>query len=237
MLRRFLKTGIFSIFIGSICVFPASAKDLTVVGWGGVIQDAFRKAYFVPYEKAGFGTIQEDTTNGGLAKIEAMVATNSTSWDVVQFPKDELFLACEQGLLEDLTALQSNLVGSLLEEATESPCGIGTLAWSLIIAYDKDKVSSPPEGWSDFFDIEKIPGKRGLRKSARLTLEVALMADGVQPKDVYAELGTEEGFQRALEKLDTIKDHIVWWESGAQPLEWLASGEVVMTSAYSGRVR
>jgi putative spermidine/putrescine transport system substrate-binding protein len=28
----------------------------------------------------------------------------------------------------------------------------------------------------------------------------------------------------------------VWWESGAQPLQFLASGEVAMTSAYNGRI-
>lgn len=228
--------GVVSLIIGALSVSNAMAKDLTVVGWGGVIQDAFRDAYFVPYEEEGLGKIQEDTTNGGLAKIEAMVATSSTSWDVVQFPKDELYLACEQGLLEDLTDLQESLEGQLLAEAYESPCGVGTLAWSLVMAYDKDKITDAPESWADFFDVDTFPGKRGLRKGARLTLEVALMADGVKPDDVYDVLGTEEGLQQALDKLESIKDHIVWWESGAQPLEWLASGEVVMTAAYSGRV-
>lgn len=235
MFIRTLKVSTLAVCLMGVSL-SASAKDLTVVGWGGVIQDAFRDAYFTPYQEAGLGSIQEDTTNGGLAKISAMVATDSVTWDVVQFPKDELLLACDEGLLEDLTDLQDEIGDALLPEATEPECGIGTLGWSLILAYDKDKISAAPTGWSDFFDVEKFPGKRGLRKGARLTLEVALMADGVQPDEVYSLLGTEEGFQRALNKLDSISDHIVWWESGAQPLEWLASGEVVMTAAYSGRV-
>ena len=217
MLPRFLKLGLIVLGASTAFNINAAQKDLTVVGWGGVIQDAFRKAYFVPYQEAGLGTVQEDTTNGGLAKISAMVATNSVSWDVVQFPKDELLLACDEGLLQDLTELQEQLEDQLLPEATEPECGIGTLAWSLVLAYDKGKVASEPNGWKDFFDVEKFPGKRGLRKSARLTLEVALMADGVEPKDVYSTLATEEGFDRAINKLESIKDHIVWWESGAQP--------------------
>ena len=41
---------------------------------------------------------------------------------------------------------------------------------------------------------------------------------------------------RAFAKLDTIKDDVVWWEAGAQPPQLLADGEVVMTTAYNGRI-
>ena len=36
--------------------------------------------------------------------------------------------------------------------------------------------------------------------------------------------------------MDEIKANLLWWESGAQPLQYLASGEVVMASAFNGRV-
>ena len=49
-------------------------------------------------------------------------------------------------------------------------------------------------------------------------------------------LSTPEGVDRAFKKLDTIKKDIVWWEAGAQPPELLANGEVVMTSAWNGRI-
>jgi putative spermidine/putrescine transport system substrate-binding protein len=41
---------------------------------------------------------------------------------------------------------------------------------------------------------------------------------------------------RAFKKLDTIKSSVVWWTAGAQPPQLLASGEVVMTSVYHGRI-
>jgi len=41
---------------------------------------------------------------------------------------------------------------------------------------------------------------------------------------------------RALAKLDTIKNEIVWWEAGAQPPQLLADGEVTFTTAYNGRI-
>ena len=83
---------------------------------------------------------------------------------------------------------------------------------------------------ADFFDIEKFPGKRGMRKLGKAMLEMALMGDGVPAAEVYDLLGTEEGVQRAFAKLDTIKDHVVWWEAGAQPPQLLADGEVSMTT-------
>ena len=42
--------------------------------------------------------------------------------------------------------------------------------------------------------------------------------------------------QRALAKLDTIKDEVIWWSAGADTPQLLADGEVVMGSAYNGRL-
>jgi len=75
-----------------------------------------------------------------------------------------------------------------------------------------------------------------LRKTAKFSLEIALLADGVPPGQVYKLLSTPQGRDRAFKKLDEIKPHVQWWEAGSQPPQWLASGDVVMTSAYNGRI-
>ena len=75
-----------------------------------------------------------------------------------------------------------------------------------------------------------------MRKNIHPTLEWALMADGVAAADVYKVLGTAEGVDRAFRKLDTIKKDIIWWSAGAQPPQLLASGEVVMTHSWHGRI-
>ena len=54
--------------------------------------------------------------------------------------------------------------------------------------------------------------------------------------EVYTVLATREGVDRAFRKLDTIKKDVVWWEAGAQAPQLLASGEVVMTTAWNGRI-
>jgi putative spermidine/putrescine transport system substrate-binding protein len=89
---------------------------------------------------------------------------------------------------------------------------------------------------ADFFNVKKFPGKRGMRKNPKANLEFALIADGVPTDEVYDVLSTEEGKNRAFAKLNSIKDHVVWWEAGAQPPQLLADGEVAMTTAYNGRL-
>ena len=86
------------------------------------------------------------------------------------------------------------------------------------------------------FDLEKIPGKRSLEKKPLANIEWALLADGVALEDVYDMLSTPEGVDRAYAKLDTIKSQVVWWAKGAVPVQLLADGEVVIASAYNGRL-
>ena len=62
------------------------------------------------------------------------------------------------------------------------------------------------------------------------------MADGVKPEDVYKVLATKAGADRAFNKLTQLKSSIQWWEAGAQPPQFLVAGDVVMASAYNGRI-
>jgi len=104
------------------------------------------------------------------------------------------------------------------------------------VAFNTENNATAPDSIDDFFNTADFPGKRGLRKSAKATLEMALMGDGVPASEVYDLLETDEGVDRAFAVLDRIKDDIVWWEAGAQPPQLLADGEVTMSTAYNGRI-
>lgn len=221
--------------LGLLGAAPAMADELTVITFGGANKDAQVKAFFKPWEAAGKGKVIVGEHNGELAKVKAMVDTNSVTWNLVEVESPELARGCDEGLFEELDPA---LFGSEDDyvPGTITACGMGFFVWSTVLAYNADKLKTAPTSWVDFWDIEKIPGKRGLRKGAKYTLEFALMADGVAPKDVYGVLATQEGQDRAFRKLDQIKPHIQWWEAGAQPPQFLASGDVVMSSAYNGRI-
>jgi len=63
-----------------------------------------------------------------------------------------------------------------------------------------------------------------------------MMALGVAHEDVYAELDSEEGIERALDKIRELKPNIdVFWSSGAQHAQLMKDGEVDMTTGWNGR--
>ena len=101
------------------------------------------------------------------------------------------------------------------------------------MAYNADKLKTAPTSWADFWDTKKFPGKRGLRKGAKYTLEFALMADGVAREDVYPLLETDEGVDRAFDKMDGIRSGLQLWSSGREPVRMLNSGDVAMSMIWA----
>ncbi len=221
--------------LGIASVGAVEARDLTVVSWGGSYQDAQRTIFFEPFAEKIGQPVLDESWDGGIGVIAARVAGGTPNWDVVQVEAEELELGCFDGMYEpiDWDALGGR---DKFLDAAVSDCGVGAIVWSTALSYDASRLETAPTSWADFWDTDAFPGKRGLRRGPKYALEFALMADGVAAEEVYDVLRTPEGVDRAFAKLDELKGDIVWWESGAQPLQLLGSGEVVMTSAYNGRI-
>lgn len=214
----------------------ASAKDLTIAGWGGSYQAAQRAALFEPFADNVGIKIIEDQHNGDIARLKAMVQAGSVTWDVVSMYKFSVIQGCDEGILEPLDSTVYGNKDDYMPGALH-PCGVASDIFANIIAYDQDRMgANPPTTLADFFDVQKYPGKRGLKRAPQGNLEFALLADGVEPAEVYNVLATKEGQDRAFSVLDRIRLHVVWWQAGAQPPQLLADGEVVMTTAYNGRI-
>lgn len=239
-----LKTLTASILaVGLFGAATANAGDLTVVSWGGAYTKSQVEAYHKPWIAETGHTVKSEDYNGGIAEIKAQVEAKNVSWDIVDVELSDAVRACDEGLLEtiDHSKLPAGADGTPATEdfikGTLYECAVANIVWSTIFAYDKSKIKeNGPTTMADFFDLKKFPGKRGLRKGAKVNLEFALMADGVPAKYVYSVLQSESGVDAAFAKLDTIKDSVVWWEAGAQPPQLLADGEVTMTTAYNGRI-
>ena len=238
-MTRLWRIGAFSMPGGALLALaagPALGADLTVTSFGGAYQDAQREVYFEPFKEETGIDLVEDVWNGGVGTIRAKVEGGGQEWDVVQVEADELVIGCEEGLYDPIDWEAIGGKDQFIDAAVHD-CGVGTIVWSTVLAYDGDKITEdPPQSWADFWDTEKYPGKRGLRRHPKYTLEFALMADGVPPEQVYEVLRTPEGVDRAFAKLDEIKNDIIWWEAGAQAPQLLASGEVIMTNAWNGRI-
>lgn len=218
------------------CGNSEATRPLTVVGWGGSSQAAHRQAYWQSFSQSTGIPLREDSWHGGLGVIRTKVLGGDTSWDVVQVETEELILGCEEGLLEPLE--WSTLGGrDAFIPAAVHDCGVGAMHWSYLIGYDGDRIrGAGPRNWADFFDVRRFPGRRGMRRTPKYSLEIALMADGVPTSQVYSVLRTPAGIDRAFAKLDQIKPHVVWWSSISQVPDLLGSGEVAMSVTSPGRL-
>lgn len=217
-------------------VAALAQDEVTVVSWGGAYQDAQREVFFEPFMEETGITLRDESWDGGIGAIRARLeAGGDPGWDVVQVESSDILLGCEEGLFEVLDHERIGGADAFIPGAAQE-CGIGAIVFSEGVAWDRDRLEEAPTGWADFFDTEAFPGKRALRMAPAPTLTAALLADGVAPEEITATLATEEGVDRAFAKLDTIKDDLIFWRAGAQPPQLLASGEVVMTSVYNGRI-
>lgn len=234
----FIVLSIFTLVISG-CSSDSSSEgtstegsdQLVIVDWGGAITEAHEKAVFEPFEKANnVEIIIESPTDYG--KFKAMVESGNVEWDVVNVDSDFVIRGANEGLLEPLDYDVIDDTGVMEELVHEY--GIGAELFSVAISYNTDAFpdGSQPKNWQEFWDTETFPGARSLWKYPTGTFEAALLADGVNPEELYP-LDVE----RALASLDKIKDDItVWWTTGAQPPQLLASGEVGLAGAWNGRV-
>jgi putative spermidine/putrescine transport system substrate-binding protein len=234
-MKRLLITAA-AMVVGLATVPAAVARDLTIISWGGSFQEAQRKAYFDPFTAATGIKIVDQAWDGGVGNIRARAqAAGDPGWDLVHAEVEELQVGCAEGLYEPIDWSKIAEKEKLIP-AAQSKCGVGAITWSAGIAYDADKLKPGPTSVADFFDLQKFPGKRAIRKGPKYALEIALMGDGVPADKVYDLLRTPEGVDRAFAKLKSIKPQLLFFESGGQAIQLLASGEASMVMAFNGRV-
>jgi putative spermidine/putrescine transport system substrate-binding protein len=219
---------------------PVDPKDvkLKIGSQGGAYMRSQELAYFQPFaRRSGYG-VSGVVFDGTLAALKAQ--GNAPAWDIVDLEQGALAQACEHGLLEpfDASIVQPGPDGTPAAEdflpGAIQPCGVANVAWSAAIVYDKGLKTAPTK-IEHVFDLKRYPGKRALPRTPQHTLELALLADGVAPAQVYTLLASKEGQDRAFAKLNTIKEHIVWWDRPRDALDKIAQKQAAMGLAFNGR--
>ena len=242
-MKNVLTAGLSALALAAVSTAASAEGAITVVSWGGAYTKSQVEAYHKPYTDKTGTTINSVDYSGGIAEVKAQVEAGNVTWDIIDVELSDAVRGCDEGIfqklnLDDLpagadgTAAKDDFLPGTLHE-----CAVANIVWSTIYAYDDSTIGDKkPATMADFFDTATWEGKRGMRKGPKPNLEFALIGDGVAASDVYAELSKPEGVDRAFAKLGTIKDKVVWWEAGAQPPQLLADGEVMMTTAYNGRI-
>lgn len=220
------------------------AENLTAVSFGGSYGDTQQKYMIDPFVDKTGNKVLFENYSGGIAELKAQVESGNVLWDVMDIEVIDLERACSEGLLEPfpMDTLPAGEDGTpaaqdFTKAALSNECGVGSIVWTVLFAYSNDTIKGEkPTTVADLFDTKKFPGKRALRKRAQVNMEWALLADGVAKEKVYEMLETEEGQQRALDKLATIKDNIVWYDSWSQAPQLLNDGGAVMVQVANGRI-
>ncbi|MBR3370567.1 MAG: ABC transporter substrate-binding protein [Rhodobacteraceae bacterium] len=234
----------------SVLALSAAAQDpvsLTIVSWGGAYTASQQRAYHDPFmEMNPHVTINnDDGSANALAGLRAQSQAGNVTWDLVDMLPSDAQLACDEGIIMQIDhdemlaaapdgtpASEDFLPGSLGE------CFIPQIVYSTVLTYRPGAFEddAQPTSIADLFDVENFPGRRALQDRPGTNMEWALYADGVDPEDIYDVLRTPEGVDRAFAKLDTIKEHIIFWTEGAQAPQLLADGEVAFATGYNGRM-
>jgi putative spermidine/putrescine transport system substrate-binding protein len=216
---------------------PKDVK-VTIATWSGAYGEAQQRVLIEPFAKNTGYDVKTVIYDGAYETLEQQ--KDEPKWNVVDLNGAEMVRACNEGLLERLDVsflkaaqdggdpAQDFLPGAIHE------CGIGSMAWSAVLVTDQ-RLEHKPTSLKNFFDTGNFPGKRTLPKQPRYSLELALIADGVAPADVYDVLNTPKGQDRAFAKLSSIKDDIIWWEDPADVLGRIVNKEAIMGLAFNGR--
>ncbi|MDX6750386.1 ABC transporter substrate-binding protein [Geminicoccaceae bacterium 1502E] len=212
----------------------AADRPFIFTSWGGVLSDAEKRSFIEPFgAHKGIDVVTTSPTE--TAKIKAMVQAGAVEWDLVNVGGRTVWQGAREDFLEplDLSRIPS---AAALEKGWVAPHGIATSTGATVIAWSSTAFpDGGPQSWADFWDVKRFPGPRGLYRRFYYNYEAALLAAGLKREEVYPL--TPEKVDMALAKIRELKPHVsVWWGSGAQPPQLLSSGELAMSSAWSGRV-
>lgn len=220
----------------------AGAEPLTVATWGGAYEASQRKAYFGPFTAQTGIAVRTVPYAGGIAPLARQVGDTATDWDVVDMTMADHRRACTEGLLERMPpdTLAAAPDGTPAERdflaGSFTPCGVAHIVFSTVIAFDKRAFpGAQPYRIEHLFQPRRFPGKRALQQRPDAIIEWALLSYGVPPADLYGLLSTDRGLRLAFERLERIRDRIVWWRDPAEAVRLLVDGEVSIASGYNGR--
>jgi putative spermidine/putrescine transport system substrate-binding protein len=233
--RRTFLIGAGALAAGAVAARTgfAQSERIVVADPGGPFGPAFKEAFHDPFrQETGITSVQIAREHEPTAQVAAMVRAGSYTWDVVTLTLSARDILHRQGLLEPLDWNLPDM-NEIMPEARHS-AWMGHDVYCTILAYRTDRFGQKgPQSWRDFFDVQKFPGRRAMRRSPIDSLEEALLADGVTPDKLYP-----LDVDRAFRKLDQIKRHIaVWWTGGAQTTQLLQSGEVDMLPTWNARAQ
>lgn len=202
--------------------------------FGGALQEAQRKAYLKPFEElSGIKVVESEGPDA--AKVKAMVDTGNIEWDIYEDDGGSVLNLLKKGdYYEPIN--YSLFDADNIDTSAKQKFFFNMLPYAQIIAYRKDAFGGKaPQDVKDLWNTEAFPGPRSMQSGGgglNADLELAAMAAGASPDKLYP-----IDLDKAFASLAKIKPSVVkWWEAGALPAQLLSDDEVVMATAWNGRI-
>lgn len=208
----------------------AAGKEIVLVNWGGDAVTAMAEAFAKPFMASQRDLkVHVDGAGPSSGAIKNMVQSGRVTWDVADRNIPAALELGRQGLLEEID--YSIVDRGKVRPEHASQWGVGNYIFSNVLAWDtKAFPDRAPTTWADFWNVKDFPGRRTLRKHIDGQLEAALLADGVPADKLYP-----IDVDRALDKIRQIKEHTIFWASGAESQQLFRDREVVMGNLFNTR--
>ncbi len=218
----------------------AAVSEVRFDGWGGVVQDAFDKYAFQPYtKKTGIKVVQG--TFGDEDEIITRIKTSKEGdFQVVHSSGVNYYIKyVNAGFNSEINEANIPNMKNVLEPMIEPfrkitpkisavPYDYGTTG----IAYNNKVISddeAKEKGVGLLFD-KKYQGKVGGYADMTTRVWYAALQTGQDPNDIK---DMDAVWAKVRENRDLAKK---FWSSGAELMDLLSKGEIVVTDAWSGRV-
>lgn len=219
-------------------ILRAQDRSLKVGVYGGYFKDSFDANIFPDFTSAtgiAVESIAEPTGEAWLVQLEQAAKAGVAPADVSMMSQ----VAMLKGQSTDLWASidtskirnYDDLLGQFVNKYPDGRvAGIGAVAWYITLVTNTDAYPEAPDSWAALWDpanADKLGLLALVSNSFLLEVTAKTYLGGT------AALDTEEGLNKAFEKLAEVKSNVrLWYRDEAQFEQALKSGEIPMGQYY-----
>jgi putative spermidine/putrescine transport system substrate-binding protein len=207
---------------------------ITFAGYGGTTQDAQMKTWGRTFTDDTGNKVQPTGVDYG--KLKGMVDAGNVTWDACVVEGFFAHATANAGLFQSLnkSVIDKDRLDAV---AGGGPSGdqvtdhsVACYTYCFCMGYRTDHEGPRPTNWVDFFDLDKVPGTRGLYGVPYGMIEIALLADGVSWDKMYP-----LDVDRALNKIKSLGSDVKYWTSGADSQQMLVGGSADFVVVWDTR--
>jgi len=219
-------------------IVRAQDKSLKVGVYGGYFQESFDQHIFPDFTRATgieLESISEPTGEAWLVQLSQAAKAKQAPADVSMMSQvamlkgqaTDLWTPIDMAKIKDA----SNLLDRFINKYPDGRvAGIGAVAWWITLVSNTDVFKDAPTSWAALWEKDK-EDKLGL-----LALASNCFLLEVTAKTFFGgtnALDTEDGINKAFEKLAEVKPNVrLWYRDEAQFEQALKSGEIPMGQYY-----